>query len=147
MAKKGMKKGLLCYSSPNLLKSTSPILKIKKAGISTFNLLWFIKSNYRFRWVLLYMLNLLLFQKKLLFLSFFRVLFKKTIKCQVSFDEMALLKSNKNKNPTIDVLIPTFGREKYLKDVLLDLSKQTFLPTKVILVEQNQDKEETSKLD
>ena len=40
---------------------------------------------------------------------------------------------------TVDVIIPTLGRKKYLLQVLQDLSHQTVLPEKVIIVEQNSD--------
>jgi glycosyltransferase involved in cell wall biosynthesis len=38
---------------------------------------------------------------------------------------------------TVDVIIPTIGRKNYLYDVLQDFSKQTLLPHKIIIVEQN----------
>jgi glycosyltransferase involved in cell wall biosynthesis len=48
---------------------------------------------------------------------------------------------------TVDVLIPTMGREKYLFDVLKDLSVQSHLPKKVIIVEQNPSVNSSSQLD
>jgi GT2 family glycosyltransferase len=48
---------------------------------------------------------------------------------------------------TIDVIIPTIGRKEYLHDVLSDFSKQTLLPNKIIIVEQNQDRFSNSELD
>jgi GT2 family glycosyltransferase len=48
---------------------------------------------------------------------------------------------------TIDVIIPTIGRKKYLYDVLCDLKAQTFLPINVIIVEQNPLADSKSELD
>ena len=48
---------------------------------------------------------------------------------------------------TIDVIIPTIGRKKYLYDILQDLAKQTHLPINVIIVEQNPEENSVSELD
>ena len=48
---------------------------------------------------------------------------------------------------TIDVIIPTIGRKKYLYDVLKDLANQTVVPKNVIIVEQNPDEGSKSELD
>ncbi|SNR36487.1 glycosyltransferase family 2 protein [Lutibacter flavus] len=147
IAKIGMKQGLLCYSNPSLLKKSLENKIISKKNISTIDLLWFVKSNYRFRWILLYGLNLFIYKKRFIIFPFFRVLFKNPIRNKISFDDLKLKVYRKSILPTIDVLIPTLGREKYLKEVLLDLTKQTLLPKKVIIVEQIPNKGETTKLD
>mgnify|MGYP003624915407 CR=1 FL=1 len=147
IAKVGMKQGLLCYSNPNLLIDASKKRVITKKNISSTNFLWFVKSNYRYRWILLYLLNLSIHNKKFLIFPFLRVLFKKSIKNKISFDNIKLKEYKKLIGPSIDVLIPTLGREKYLKDVLLDLANQTILPKKVIIIEQNPIENELSKLD
>jgi hypothetical protein len=48
---------------------------------------------------------------------------------------------------TIDVIIPTIGRKKFLYDVLKDLSVQTHLPKNAIIVEQNPTQGSQSELD
>lgn len=48
---------------------------------------------------------------------------------------------------TVDVIIPTIGRKKYLYDVLKDFSKQTLLPAKIIIVEQNPEAGSATELD
>jgi GT2 family glycosyltransferase len=48
---------------------------------------------------------------------------------------------------TVDVIIPTIGRKTYLYDVLQDFSKQTHLPKKIVIVEQNTEAGSTSELD
>jgi len=146
IAKTGIKKGLLCYSNPNLLKNTTTKYSLEKNSISTLNLLWFIKSNYRFRWVILYVFHVFIYKKKFPFISFIKVLFKKPIHCDFSSENISIENTNKVEKPTIDVLIPTLGREKYLYNVLIDLSKQTLLPKKIIIIEQIPEEGAISKL-
>jgi len=147
LAKVGMKHGLLCYSNPNLLNSSFKNFRINKKTISTIDFLWFVKSNYKFRWLLLYQLNLFIFKKRISIFPFFVILFKKSIRNTTSLNEININGNKKFKTPSIDVLIPTLGREHYLKEVLFDLAKQTMLPKKVIIIEQYAIKGEASKLD
>jgi glycosyltransferase involved in cell wall biosynthesis len=147
MAKSGMSQGLLCYSNPNLLKGNFIGHKIQKEPISKIDFLWFVKSNYRLRWIVLYLANLLIFKKQFPIVSFFGSFFKKQIQHSFSLTNRSFKINVENKKINIDVLIPTLGREKELKNVLVDLSKQTVLPKKVIIVEQNAIKNEGSKLD
>lgn len=55
--------------------------------------------------------------------------------------------NNSNNHKSVDVLIPTIGRKEYLYDVLIDLRKQTLLPQKVIIVEQNSEPDSLTQLD
>jgi len=146
VSKIGVKQGLLCYSNPQLLKNF-PSLKLSKTGISKSEMLRFIKSNYRTRWQLIYMLNSFIYQKRFILGHFFKSLFKKKVNCKVNFTDIKIESKNDISNPSIDVLIPTLGRACYLKDVLIDLSKQTLLPTKVIIIEQNLDVDKSYELD
>lgn len=145
IAKKGIKQGLLCYSNPLLLNKGYS--KIVKKSASKPELLQFIKSNYRYRWVFLYMLNQFIYKKRILLFSFLFSLMKKKIQIDISLKNLTFQKKESANNPTIDVLIPTLGREKQLHNVLIDLSKQTLLPKKVIIVEQIPEEGENSKLD
>jgi len=147
VAKIGMKQGLLCYSNPFLLKMHFPLIKRNKSDISKTEMFRFIKLNYRTRWQLLHILNSLLYQKNFILWPFLKSLSKKSINCKVTFNDIENEKIRTHKKPSIDVLIPTLGRANYLKDVLIDLSKQTLLPTKVIIVEQNPDMDKGSELD
>jgi len=147
VAKIGMKQGLLCYSNPFLLKTHFPLIRRNKSDISKTEMFRFIKSNYRKRWQSLYILNNFLYKREIIFWSFFKSLLKKNINCKITFKNIEVENAGSYKKPSIDVLIPTLGRPKYLKDVLIDLSKQTFLPKRVIIVEQNSNLEENSKLD
>ena len=145
LSKAGMKQGLLCYSNSALLKKEHPI--IAKKEISQIVLFQFIKSNYKFRWVFLYLFNQLVYKKKFLGGSLLLSIFKKKISTTISLAAIQANNKEKKYSPTIDVLIPTLGREKHLHNVLLDLSKQTIVPKKVIIVEQNEVEGAPSELD
>ena len=145
IAKVGMKQGLLCYSNPLLLNKGYSTIRKKSAPTS--EIIQFIKSNYKVRWIFLYVFNQFIYNNKFLGVHLFLSLFKKRISKKVSLETIHIHNKVENLVPTIDVLIPTLGREQYLKDVLVDLSKQTNLPKKVIIIEQNPVKSATSKLD
>jgi len=147
VAKVGIKQGLLCYSNPKLLRKIFSPIKFLKMNISKAEMFRFIKSNYRFRWIFLYLINLLIYKKKIYIFSFLKVLFKESITNTISLKDILLVEKNEIQTPTIDVLIPTLGRANHLKNVLIDLSEQTLLPTKVIIVEQNLNINKNSELD
>ncbi|PCH53427.1 MAG: glycosyl transferase [Flavobacteriaceae bacterium] len=147
VSKIGMKKGLLCYSVPSLIKKSKLVPTINKNTISKTEMFQFLKSNYKKRWQFIYLINNLLYKQKFLLWPLLKSLFKKKINCEVNFTDIKNENKNDISNPSIDVLIPTLGRASYLKDVLIDLSNQTLLPTKVIIIEQNLDINNSSELD
>ena len=136
LAKLGMQKGLLCYSEPKFLKQNPDSIPTKT---SLYTLFRFVKQHYRARWVLLLLMNLILYERKFPVLPFLFSLFHKNRnKAKIDLESIKVksLKRVINKR-TIDVIIPTIGRSDYLFDVLKDFSKQTHLPNKIIIVEQN----------
>lgn len=148
VAKLGMLAGLFCYSEPRLLTNSAQDEK----GIESINnctLFRFVKQHYKKRWLLLLFLNLLLFEKRFPLVAFcYALFFKNRKKIKPDLDVIAvqsILKTIDKK--TIDVIIPTIGRKKYLYDVLRDLAMQTHLPEKIIIVEQNPNPESLSELD
>lgn len=137
VSKIGSPKGLLCYSEPKLILDNSVNIPFQQAGI--FNLFKFVKQHYRARWVFILFFNFLLFEKRVTFIPFLYSLSFKNRKKR-NIDLSGILVQSKLKlidTKTIDVIIPTIGRKKYLYDVLKDLAKQTHLPKNVIIVEQN----------
>jgi len=140
-------KGLLCYSEPQLLKN-------KVASVFEFEedfsyLFKFVKQHYKAQWTFFLFISLLLFERKfkiipLLYGLFFR---RRKVK-HLTLDHLEV-KSKKKvvESATIDVIIPTIGRKKYLYDVLKDLAAQTKLPKNIIIVEQNPDPKSISELD
>ncbi|WP_163400268.1 glycosyltransferase family 2 protein [Flavobacterium fluviatile] len=147
LAKLTMHIGILCYSEPKLLKEIPNQTKINNC--SNFVLFRFVKQHYRTRWVFLLFLNLFLYERKIALLPFLLSLFYFQRKLKKSVLDNIEIQSTKKvvELGTIDVIIPTIGRKNYLYDVLKDLSKQTHLPEKVIIVEQNPNPDSVSKLD
>ncbi len=144
IAKLGMVKGLFCYSEPRLLKDSR--IKQTNNKANTSKLFKFVKQHYKTRWIFLLLINLIWHEKRVPFLSALNSFFFKRIKTNVHFGLEPLLQIKGGEDPTIDVLIPTIGRKKYLYDVLKDLKAQTLLPKQVIIVEQNPDNESSSDL-
>ncbi|NJB81747.1 glycosyltransferase family 2 protein [Wenyingzhuangia aestuarii] len=145
-AKLAMPKGLLCYSEPKLLKK---VLSNNAPTASKYILYKFVRQHYKFIWLFLLFFNELIFDKKLSILPFISALFyksKKQTKIDVSNIKVNAI-GKQLKNRTIDVLIPTLGRKEHLYNVLLDLSKQTLLPNRIIIVEQNAEEGSVSELD
>ena len=136
LSKQAIKKGLFCYSEPSLLIDGFPNLPI----VNQKNLFSFVKNYYRLRWVFILFFNFLIYEKKIKLWSLLSsFLTPKLKKDKIDFCDITVQSSKFNQNLDIsyDVLIPTLGRAKALKDVLLDLTKQAILPKKVIIVEQN----------
>ena len=146
VAKTGMPLGLLCYSEPRLLKA-GEFDNPPKASI--YALFRFVKQHYKTRWVLLLVLNLGLYEKKFPILPFlFSLFYKHRYNVNINLDKIKVQSSlNVIGGTTVDVIIPTIGRKDYLYDVLKDFSRQTFLPNKIIIVEQNPKKLSKSEMD
>lgn len=146
IAKLGMSKGLMCYSSPSILKLPEGCIEHPAGFLKLFK---FVKQHYKTQWVFLLLFNLFVYEKKLPIVSFLKSLFSKKVELNTSFiTENIGANFSKVKSPlTIDVIIPTIGRKKYLYDVLKDLSKQSLLPSQVIIIEQNPDFGSSSELD
>jgi len=146
IAKKYQPLGLFCYSEPRLLKENI-ILETPQANSK--ELFKFVLGHYKKIWTYLLFLNLVIYEKKVPVLAFLNVLFKSKKK-----DDVVELNFKKEEpfhidleKETIDVIIPTIGRKKYLYDVLCDLREQSHLPKNVIIVEQNPLKDSISELD
>ncbi|MBN4070657.1 glycosyltransferase [Olleya sp. AH-315-F22] len=146
IAKQGIVKGLFCYSSPKLLKKNTVQLKPEK--VSTYTLFKFIKQHYKTQWTFLTFLNSLVYENKVHLLPLIASWF---VKSKTNVLDFSTIKIQSNKPSqllqTIDVIIPTIGREKYLYNVLQDLASQTLLPKNVIIVEQNPNTGSVSELD
>lgn len=144
IAKLGMSNGLFCYSEPKLILSAINRIETR-AGVYT--LFRFVKQHYRIRWVFLLALNYLWHERKFTLLPLIYSLFFKRRSFNIAVTLEAIADYETNKLPSIDVIIPTIGRPNYLSDVLHDLAKQTHLPNKVIVVEQNPEEGSNTSLD
>ena len=145
MSRKGSAKGVLHFSEPRLCSKKS--ISVKQENFS--ETLKYIATVQKKRW-LLYIALLYLFINPLKIFSILAsVVTTKKIDININLEDLyadvepILL----DENDTIDVLIPTLGRKKFLKDVLDDLCEQTHLPTSVIIIEQHPDENVESELD
>jgi glycosyltransferase involved in cell wall biosynthesis len=147
VAKVCMPLGLICYSEPKLLSDFRTIGSTETATI--YSVFKFVKQHYKTSWVFLLFLNLMIYEKKFHFFAFLGAFFlKNRNKNIVNLDTIIVHSSLKMVDKaTVDVVIPTIGRKKYLYDVLCDLRNQTQLPKNVIIVEQNPRLESVSELD
>ncbi|WNH11644.1 glycosyltransferase family 2 protein [Thalassobellus suaedae] len=146
LAKLAMPLGLFCYSEPRLLSGE---MKLTNSKADMFTLFKFVKQHYKMRWVFLLVLNIWLYEKKIMLLPFlYTFCFGKRTNISINLDAITVQSSKKGLDKTtIDVIIPTIGRKSYLYDVLCDLRNQTQLPKHVIVVEQNPVEESVSELD
>ena len=139
IARIGQSQGLFCYHIPvkfNVL--------INSDG-SNDALFKFVGQHYKKVWTFLLLFLLHRYEKISPFFSFAKGLFSPSLSTE-------LLLEQKNYNTSTiainyDVIIPTMGRKNYLKDVLLDINQQEFLPQKVIVIEQNGDVQSSTQLD
>ena len=147
LAKHGMPQGLFCYSSPELLKENVSI-NYKPEVASTSTLYQFVKQHYKWVWVYFLTLSLCVYEKRLPIVALLKSLFYKQQHHDFNLGKVKINSLKQvNTTSTVDVIIPTIGRKKYLYDVLVDLSKQTLLPKTVVIVEQNPEPNSTSELD
>ncbi|MBT8393581.1 MAG: glycosyltransferase family 2 protein [Bacteroidia bacterium] len=146
LSKIAMPQGLFCYSEPKLIKNFDGSFISNKA--SRFQLFKFVKQHYKLPWVFFLMICLIIYDKCFPFFSLINSLRFKRRKNTLDFNNLEI-KSSKQlvTKREVEVIIPTLGRKKYLHDVLKDLSVQTILPKKVIIVEQNPDINSQSELD
>lgn len=147
IAKRAMPMGLFCYSEPSLLNEKKQIKKRKETN--NYILFKFVKQHYRTKWIAILFMNFLFFEKKIMLFPLMYCLFFRKRNWDKNVLDKIEVKSNKKVvcSNDIDVIIPTIGRPKYLKDVLYDLRKQTHLPKNIIIVEQNPLEGTESELD
>ena len=138
--------GLFCYSEPMLLVDSKFQIDYPKA--TSKELFSFVAQQYKRVWKHFLLFCFFIFEKRFCFLSWLLSLFQSQLKPQketIVFEQPQ--KTIDWELETIDVIIPTIGRKKYLYDVLKDLSVQTHLPKNVIIVEQNPLQDSESELD
>ncbi|EGV44359.1 glycosyltransferase family 2 protein [Bizionia argentinensis JUB59] len=146
IAKKGMKFGLFCYSSPELLKPNNIILAPYKSANKI--LYQFIKQHYKTRWIFITFFNSFIYERKLQVGALIASWFVRKKIITLCFGDIQVNSTQiDDSNNSITVVIPTMGRRNYLCNVLLDLSKQTLLPKQVIIIEQNSDVSSVTDLD
>lgn len=146
LAKLVMPLGVECFSEPSLLKNIGN-QPLKKSN--NYILFRFVKQHYKTRWVFLLLLNLIIYESKFPFFPLlFSLFYKRRRNENINLDTIEVQSTRKIVNAkSIDVIIPTIWRKDFLKDFLKDLSIQTHLPNRIIIVEQNPIVASQSELD
>jgi len=146
IAKIGQQNGLFCYSAPGLVSKTSDKKPETKATSS--QLFSFVYSYYNTIWLSVMFWCHWKYENKFPLKAYLQAFLKE--KCFLQKVDLSAIKIQSNKisetSNSIDVIIPTMGRPKYLMQVIEDLSMQSLLPKKVIVVEQNPDFNSVSEL-
>ena len=143
MSKIGHRNGLRTYSNPNLLQEER---KVTSHIGTTKELFYWTAQYYGFSKCLQLFLLFVLYEKQFPIVSLISVISVK----RIAFDRTETKQEVSNvafSEVTLDVLIPTIGRKKYLYDVLCDLRTQTKIPNRIIIVEQNPLENSQSELD
>ncbi len=146
IAKTGQQNSLFCYSDPALVKSRP---RNKNIGAGNTSVLFsFVGQHYKKARLLILLFCFLKYEKKFPLFSFFQTLFKGSyFGLNIDLPEAEFPETENNSDSEkIDVIIPTLGRPKYLKNVLIDLKNQQQKPEKVIIIEQNPDHNANSEL-
>ena len=136
IARSCQSKGLLCYHVPLFNKVPDNNIDYSTG----FNPYEFVAKTFRKQWVVFLFLCQVIFEKRFPLFSLIKGLLTSKVAINLKIKEIAI-KSTKtfSQEPSVDVIIPTMGRASYLYDVLKDFTKQTVLPQKIIIVEQNAD--------
>lgn len=146
VAKIGQQNGLFCYSAPELVNHISD--KKLQTTATTSQLFSFVYQYYNTIWLSVLFWCYRRYENKFLLKAYFLAFLEK--KCFLKKAELSAIKIQSNKisetSNSIDVIIPTMGRPKYLMQVIEDLSLQRLLPKRVIVVEQNADVNSISEL-
>lgn len=131
--------GLLSYQEPKLMLPEAP--QITEDIQNEQSVFRFARQLFSFQWSFFLLVAKVIFEGKWNLLSFLSASFHPKLTVDTE-DLNALRPAIQPINPeeiTLDILIPTLGREQYVYDLLRDLAVQTLLPKKVIIIEQERE--------
>ncbi|RKS45154.1 hypothetical protein BC962_2830 [Gillisia mitskevichiae] len=146
ITKFGQQNGLFCYSAPGLVNRTSD--NKPKATATSSQLFSFIYKYYNTIWLSVLFWCYLKYENKFPLKAFLQAfLEEKSFLQKIDLSAIGIQsKKIPETSDSLDVIIPTMGRSKYLLQVMEDLSLQGLLPKRVIVVEQNPDVNSLSEL-
>ncbi|WP_213520166.1 glycosyltransferase [Nonlabens sp.] len=123
-----------------ILSYQLPLITPQEDKFDTVLLYRFVKQHYKSIWAVLLLLCHIWYEKRFPLYAFAKAQFYKKRVLKLDVNELQkTLDTATVKNLNYDVVIPTMGRPKYLYDVLTDLAKQTVLPNRLVIIEQNAD--------
>ncbi|WBL24853.1 glycosyltransferase family 2 protein [Zunongwangia sp. HGR-M22] len=137
IAKLGQHNGLFCYHAPQLAikKATEVEYKATTKDLFSFAFQFYKKA----RGIIL-LFCFARYKKRYPLLSLISTALKRNFfNTEINFADIEVKSSKSAIDNSIDVIIPTIGRPEHLLNVLKDLKKQSLLPQKVTVVEQNPD--------
>ena len=140
VSKLGQQNGLFCYSDPSLINSDLENLPISTAR--TKDEFSFVYQHYKTIWVFILFFCFVKYERKFPLLVFLRSFGRrKVFKKEVDLSEIKISANSSDPEvpSSVDVIIPTLGRAEYVKQVVWDFSRQSLLPRKLIIVEQQPD--------
>lgn len=136
IGKLGQQNGLVCYSDPVLINREKSLSVVSTA--SRTQLFAFIYQHYNSIWTSGLLFCFALFETSFPLGAYVQSFFnRKLFKKDIDLSRITVSSCRPFFGNGIDVIIPTMGRADYLLRVLEDLSVQTLLPVKIVIVEQN----------
>ena len=149
IAKIGQQNSLFCYSDPFLINQ-KPDGHQHKYDATTAELFNFVYQFYKTEWLPVLLFCYIKSEKRFPLLSFLSAFFsKKLFNPEVQLDSIRSGSSvnTLEEKESVDVIIPTLKRPAYVEQVLKDLKKQSLVPKKVIIIEQDPDEGAVSQLE
>ena len=144
IAKVGQQNGLFCYSDPGLLQLDEK-QKEPAARAGANELFSFVYTHYKTVWVFILFFCLARYEKQYPAWALLRSFFtQKKFGKKIGLPEISRV--GEEADTSIDVIIPTFGRSQFVQQVVNDLGRQTLLPQRVIIVEQNPEPDSVTEL-
>lgn len=137
IAKIGISNHLFCYSDNRFLKKNTVLNESLSPKFSLGDIFNFIATHYSKRWVLIFFLNLFIYERKFPFWSFLKHSCVRKFEYRPTHE--FIFKKYQNKKyakPTIDVIIPTIGRSHLIENDLCYFAAQALIPNKIIIIEQ-----------
>ncbi|PTX44061.1 hypothetical protein C8P64_0031 [Christiangramia gaetbulicola] len=149
IAKIGQQNSIFCYSQPNLLhKRASLNFRTFDASISDF--FKFVFQFYKTEWLFVLLFCYMKYERRFPLISFLKAFFNTKYFEKTEGVDLSDLLNNKiselDQEASLDVIIPTLKRPDYIEQTLKDLASQSFLPKKVIVIEQDPDPYGVSQL-
>ena len=145
ISKLGQQNSLFCYSDPGLVNHRNSNKLEFQA--SSDELISFVSQHYKREWVWVLAHCLKKYNNEVHLKELISG-FTKGGYFWVNIDlgPIELEKSADLSEEHIDIVIPTLGRPQHVFQVLKDLKQQSLLPTKVIIIEQNADRNSNTEL-
>ncbi len=107
----------------------------------------FVKQHFKFSWLMILFFCQWKYEKQFSLAALIKSLWYRKRQIKISLEQIFQPLRQGSLVPfQLDVVIPTLGRKEYLHQVFKDISRQTLLPQKVIVVEQDPDLKATSNL-